>query len=178
MEDTHIFHCQWRHQKFSLWEVLRGKMHFWGGKNPKICWKWLIFAIFFFKWGWGIREGSGGTASNGGGGKCTLMFPLLICIYEVKSNGTERHTDPLASGGTRIFLWGNWGGKMHISEEAKIQKIPENGWFLPFFSSNWGGGKWGTELPKGGEMLPLAPSLIPPLSIAEFCVQLVSIEAP
>ena len=38
---------------------LGGKMRFWGGKNPKICQKWLILTIFFF---WGGQVG--GRASN------------------------------------------------------------------------------------------------------------------
>ena len=49
--EQHVLNNQWRHQNF-LWGGHRGgKMRFWGGKNPKICWKWLILAIFSFWWG-------------------------------------------------------------------------------------------------------------------------------
>ena len=34
-----------------------GKMRFWGGKNPKICRKWLILAFFFLLSGGGHRGG-------------------------------------------------------------------------------------------------------------------------
>ena len=40
-----------------------GKMRFWGGKNPKICRKWLILAIFFF---WLGGKVGGGRASDWG----------------------------------------------------------------------------------------------------------------
>ena len=38
-----------------------GKMRFWGGKNPKICRKWLILTIFSSDWG-----ASGGQSLQGG----------------------------------------------------------------------------------------------------------------
>ena len=51
-------HKQWRHQNFLL-GAPRGKMQFWGGKNPKICRKWLILAIFSSDWGkWGEGRAS------------------------------------------------------------------------------------------------------------------------
>ena len=53
-------------------------------------------------------------------------------------------------------------------EVAKIQKFAEKKWLiLAIFSSDWGGGKWGTEPPTGGANDPMPP-LMPPLFIYLF----------
>ena len=54
---------QWRHQKFFCGGHRGGKMRFWGGKNPKICRKWLMLAIFFF---WRGASGGGAEPPTGG----------------------------------------------------------------------------------------------------------------
>ena len=68
----HIFSPppQWRHQKFFRGGESRGKMRYWGGKNPNICQKWLILTIFFFWLGGQV----GGRASDWGG-KCPHAPP-------------------------------------------------------------------------------------------------------
>ena len=53
-----------------------GKMRFWGGKNPKICRKWLILAIFFF---W-LGE-SGGQSLWLGGGQMPRCPPPPWCRH-------------------------------------------------------------------------------------------------
>ena len=49
----------------------RGKLRFWGGKNPKICRKWLILAIFSSDGG---QVGGGGAEPLMGG--CKWSMPL------------------------------------------------------------------------------------------------------
>ena len=44
-----------------------------GGKNPKICWKWPILAIFSSYWGGKWEE----EPPNGGGAKCQPCPPPL-----------------------------------------------------------------------------------------------------
>ena len=62
------------------------------------------------------------------------------------------------------FFVGGIEGAKYVSEGAKIQKIAENGWFWPFFSSDGGGGQVGAEAPTGGANAPHAPPpLMPPL---------------
>ena len=68
-----------------------GKMRFWGGKNQKICRKWLILAIFFFWLGGGQV---GGRASDGGGQMPPCPPPLMLPLGH---NGTLHNQ----SGGTR-----------------------------------------------------------------------------
>ena len=62
----------------------------------------------------------------------------------------------LASGGTRNFFVGGIEGEKCDSEGAKNPKFAKNGWFWPFFSSDWGG-KWGAEPPTGGHLPPMPP---------------------
>ena len=49
-----------------LWGHRGGKKQFWGGKNQKICKKWLILATFSFwlggMWGQSLRLGGGANA--------------------------------------------------------------------------------------------------------------------
>ena len=72
-----------------------------------------------------------------------------------------------------IFLWGGIEGAKCDSEGAKIQKFAENGWFWPFFPSDWGG-KWGGRVSDWGAFAPQCPSLMPPLVAPKiyiyFCV--------
>ena len=53
-----------------------GKMCYQGGKNPKICQKWLIWAIFFFWWG----GGKWGKSLWLGGRECP-MPPTPWCCH-------------------------------------------------------------------------------------------------
>ena len=48
---------------FFLWGHRGGKMRFWGGKNPKICRKWLTLATFFLLTGGGAEPPTGGWAN-------------------------------------------------------------------------------------------------------------------
>ena len=77
---------QWRDQNFFRGGI-EGKMRFWGGKNPKICQKWLSWTFFSSDWG-----ASGGQSLRWGGEKCPmppLMPPLLRC------NSTIHNDAPL-----------------------------------------------------------------------------------
>ena len=54
-----------------------------------------------------------------------------------------------------FFFGGGIEGAKCISEGAKIKRFAQNGWFLQFFSSDWGkvGGKW-VAIFKGGQISP------------------------
>ena len=71
---------QWRYQKYFCREHWGDKMRFWGGKNPKICRKWLIFAFFSSNW----RE-SGGRASDRGEGNTPYAPPLWMPPLDLSS---------------------------------------------------------------------------------------------
>ena len=51
----HLLHLTSGSTSF-LWGHWGGKIYFWGEKNPRNCWKWLIFAIFLFEQGRGGAE--------------------------------------------------------------------------------------------------------------------------
>ena len=62
-----------------------GKMWFWGGKNPKICRKWLILAIFFF---WLGGQAGGQSFWRGGANApmppwCRPWKPVTLHLYRI-----------------------------------------------------------------------------------------------
>ena len=82
---------------------------------------------------------------------CIILFNLISYFFCDKSS-PQIHSclfqlvwvlpKGISSGGTRNFFVGGIEGAKCDSEGAKIKKYAENGWFWPFFSSDWGG-KWG-----------------------------------
>ena len=69
---------------FCFWGALRGKMCIWGGKNPKNCQKWLIFAIFPFRLG---------GAKPPGGANAPLCSPLMPPLHKGNLTGSCTNAD-------------------------------------------------------------------------------------
>ena len=136
-------HIQWQHQIF--WGASRWQNAFLGANiflNAKNGW----FLPFFLLMG----EGTSGDRAS------YWMPPCPPWCHPVA-----------APEFSCVFFGGHRGGKMHFWR-GKIQK-----WLiLTIFSSDWGGGKWGTEPLMGGNAphapAPLMRPLVPPLSRFNF----------
>ena len=85
-----------------------GKMH-WGGQKPKICWKWLIFAISSSKRG---RE-VGKEPPTGG-----EMPPLLWCHHWMM-RVMRPISGNIPSGGPLVFQAGYHPGKRTFKTHPK-----------------------------------------------------------
>ena len=74
------------------------KMHFWGGKNTKICRKWLILVFFLLTGGkWRFRAFDGG-----GGGECLSCSPWCRrCILM-----SMKLANPCSSLLSKLEQWG------------------------------------------------------------------------
>ena len=79
-------HADWCYYYFWGGGALRDKMHFWGGKNPKICRKLLIFYHSYLLMGGGGQSHWLGQIPGANAPSCTPLMPPLIIISNIICN--------------------------------------------------------------------------------------------